>query len=209
MKLFGTIPAALVMLTLAAGEAAGQSVAPEHPTDSDDAARPVWRIDTSHSDLTFRIRHLVSRVSGTFGEWGGEIKVDPDRLGSGSVEVEIAASTIDTNNERRDGDLRGGDFFDAANHPTITFRGRSLEVQGERIRVAGDLTIRGVTRPVVLEGEYLGIVRDARGRERIGFEAETVIDRHDFGISWNRLVEGGKLLGDEVRISMAVQAIRQ
>jgi polyisoprenoid-binding protein YceI len=209
MKLFGTIVFALVTVTLAAGEGAGQSAAPAHPTDSGDAALPVWRIDASHSDLTFRIRHLVSRVSGTFGEWGGEIMVDPDQLASGSVEVEIAASTIDTNNDRRDGDLRGGDFFDAANHPTITFRGRSLEVQGQRIRVAGDLTIRGVTRPVVLEGEYLGIVRDARGRERIGFEAEAVIDRHDFGISWNRLVEGGNLLGDEVTITVAVQAIRQ
>lgn len=165
-----------------------------------------WRIDVSHSELTFRVRHLVSRVSGTFREWSGTITGDPaDWSKEGAVEVTIQTASIDTRSERRDGHLRSPDFFDAAGHPTITFRSRSVRSEGAQLVVEGDLTMRGVTKPVTLTGEVLAV---AGGRA--GFVAETKINRHDFGVSYNRAVEGGGvLLGDEVTIELAIQAIRQ
>ena len=174
------------------------------------AAAPVrWRIDTSHSELTFRIRHLVSRVSGQFNQWSGTIVADPASLAGGSVEVDIQTASIDTNNERRDTHLRSADFFDAPNHPTITFRSTRVAVDGRELRVHGNLTIRGVTRPVVLEGEMTE-VSGVPGKRRIGFEAQTTIDRMDYGVTWNRAAEaGGAVLGDEVRISIAVSAVEQ
>lgn len=169
-----------------------------------------WKIDTAHSELSFRIRHLVSRVRGTFGEWEGTIVADPTRLAGGSVEVRINTASIDTNNERRDNHLRSDEFFDAAKHPVITFRSRNVAVQGKQVRVAGDLTMRGVTRPVVLEGEVLGIGLDGQGKRRMGFEASTTINRLDYGVSWNRAVEGGGVtLGDEVEIALVVSAVQQ
>lgn len=169
-----------------------------------------WKIDTAHSELSFRIRHLISRVRGTFGEWEGTIVTDPDRLAGGSVEVRINTASIDTNNERRDNHLRSDEFFDAANHPVITFRSRNVAVQGKKVRVAGDLTMRGVTKPVVLEGEVLGLGVDGQGKRRIGFEASTTINRLDYGVSWNRAVEGGGVtLGDEVDIALVVSAVQQ
>lgn len=170
---------------------------------------PTWQIDASHSELTFRVRHLVSRVSGSFGEWSGTIVTEPDRFDRGSVQVAIKTASISTANSRRDDHLRSGDFFDAANHPEITFRSRRVETSGQAIKVHGDLTMRGVTKPVVLEGRYIGRTRDGQGRERIGFEAETTINRHDFGVSWNNLVEGSAVVGEDVTISMVVAAVRQ
>lgn len=195
---------AAVLGSLAAAPLAAQA---EASRGGDEPA--TWRIDTSHSELTFHIRHMLSRVRGSFGEWGGTITVDPSDLTAGAVAVDIQSGTIDTNNENRDDDLRGEEFFDSESHPVITFRSSSVEQVGNgRIRVHGRLSMRGVTRPVTLEGEYVGRMRDARGRERIGFQAETTIDRHAYGITWNRLVEGGNLLGDEVTIVIAVQAVR-
>jgi polyisoprenoid-binding protein YceI len=169
-----------------------------------------WQIDVSHSELSFRVRHLISRVRGHFREWQGSITADPANLATGSVQVEIRTASIDTNHQRRDNHLRSDDFFDADRHPAITFRSNRVEIDGERLRVHGDLTMRGVTRPVVLEGTYLGTTRDAAGRERMGVEAQTTVNRHDFGVSWNRAAEGGGLvLGDEVTINIVVAAVRQ
>ncbi|HEX6037276.1 YceI family protein [Longimicrobium sp.] len=168
-----------------------------------------WQIDQAHSELTFRIRHMVSRVSGQFNTWSGTITADPASLAGGSVSVDIQTASIDTNNERRDTHLRSADFFDAANHPTITFRSTRVVANGRSITVHGNLTIRGVTRPVVLEGQMTDVGGPA-GRRRIGFEAETTINRMDYGVAWNRAAEaGGVVLGDEVTISMAVAAVEQ
>ncbi|HEY0037287.1 MAG TPA: YceI family protein, partial [Longimicrobium sp.] len=105
--------------------------------------------------------------------------------------------------------LRSGDFFDAATHPTITFRSTRVEQAGENLKIHGNLTLRGVTKPVVLEGEMTE-VSGAVGKRRIGFEAQTTIDRMDYGVSWNRAAEaGGAVLGDEVRISIAISAVEQ
>jgi polyisoprenoid-binding protein YceI len=174
------------------------------------AAPATWRIDATHSELTFRIRHLVSRVNGTFGKWGGTLAADPENLAGGSVDISIETASIDTNHERRDTHLRSADFFDAEQHPAITFKSTGIATTGQQIRITGDLTIRGVTRPVVLEGTYLGTTRDAQGKQRIGFEAQTTVNRHDFQVSWNRTVEAGTmLLGDEVTIQMVVAAVEQ
>jgi polyisoprenoid-binding protein YceI len=174
------------------------------------AAAPVrWQIDQTHSELTFRIRHLVSRVRGGFNSWSGTIVADPASLGGGSVSVDIQTASIDTNNERRDTHLRSADFFDAESHPTITFRSTRVEATGRNLRVHGNLTIRGVTKPVVLQGQMLE-VGGTPGRRRIGFEAETQINRMDYGVSWNRAADGGgAVLGDEVTISIAIEAVEQ
>lgn len=169
-----------------------------------------WQIDRTHSELTFRIRHLVSRVRGSFDDWSGSLVADPNDLANGSVQVAIKTASINTNHERRDNHLRSSDFFDAPNHPEITFRSTRVEGSGENLRIHGHLTMRGVTRPVVLEGRSLGTTRDGQGRQRMGFEAETTVNRQDYGVSWNNLAEGGGVvLGDEVTISIVVAAVQQ
>lgn len=199
--------AVLALSVLVAGPVAAQAPLGAAPAGS--AAVSTWKIDATHSELSFRIRHLVSKVRGTFGEWNGEIVAAPANLAGGSVAVTINTASIDTKNERRDNHLRSEDFFDAANHPQITFRSRRVDVQGEKIRVTGDLTMRGVTKPVVLNGELTGIGKDAQGKQRMGFEASTTINRKDFGVSWNNLVEGAQMLGEEVEIEMVVAAVQQ
>ncbi|HET7230183.1 MAG TPA: YceI family protein [Longimicrobium sp.] len=181
------------------------------PAPTAAAAAPVtWQIDVTHSELSFRIRHLVSRVNGTFGEWKGTIVADPASLAGGSVNVEIQTASIDTRNERRDTHLRSADFFDAPNHPTITFRSTRVQAQrGGALKIYGNLTIRGVTKPVVLDGQMLQVA-GAPGRRRIGFEATTRINRMDYYVSWNRAAEGGGVtLGDDVDITIAVEATEQ
>ena len=172
-------------------------------------ALPVWKIDASHSQLTFSIRHLVSRVRGQFGVWSGTITADPADWSTASVEVSAEASTIDTNNERRDADLRSPDHFDAVANPKVTFRSnRITRFAGDSLLATGDLTIRGVTRPVVFRGQFSGIM-GAPGKRRAGFQAAAVINRKDFNMVWNRAVEGGNLLGEEVRIELDVAAVEQ
>ena len=180
-----------------------------------EAALPVradtatYRIDVGHSELTFRIRHLMSRANGTFREWAGTITADPANWSTGSVDVTIQAASIDTRHERRDTDLRSENFFDVANHPTITFKSTKVEVAGSQITVTGDLTMKGITRPIVLTGEFLGRMGAGTQRERVGFSATGKLNRTDYGIVWNRAVEGGGvLLGDEVEITLAIEATR-
>jgi polyisoprenoid-binding protein YceI len=201
-----TLASALLLPALLLGSRPAMAQMASAPVKATRAS--TWQIDPTHSELTFRIRHLVSRVRGTFTEWSGTLTADPQNLSGGAVEVKINTGSIDTGNERRDTHLRSADFFDAAAHPVITFKSRSVRVEGKNVRVAGDLTLRGVTRPVVLQGEYLGLTREASGKQRIGFEAETTINRHDFGVSWNRAVESGAMLGDEVTISLTVAAVQ-
>jgi len=175
------------------------------------ALEPItWQIDPNHSELTFRIRHLVSRVSGTFTSWGGTIVADPERLADGAVDVTIEAASITTRNERRDADLRSPNFFAADSFPKITFKSTHVAVTGSALTVTGDLTMRGVTEEVTLRGEYGGVTGTPEPRrQRIGFSASTTINRLDFGVSWNRAVEGGGvLLGNEVEITINIEAIR-
>jgi len=183
---------------------------PVHPSSTGHLAAlrrdpGAWAIDQNHSEVTFRIRHFVTKVRGRFTDWSGTISGDPKDWATGSVAVDIKTTSINTGNDRRDNDLRSARFFNADSFPEITFKSSKVEVSGESITITGDLTIRGVTKPVVLKGSYLG----ASG-SKIGFEATTTINRMDYGVSWNRAVEGGgAMLGDDVEISISIEANKQ
>ena len=184
------------------------------PTQTSKAAAPVstpstWKVDPTHSELSFSIRHMVSRVRGQFDTWTGTIIADPNDWNTASVEVVAQTSTIDTNNERRDEDLRSPNHFDAEANPTVTFKSTKVtRFAGDSVQVAGNLTIHGVTRPVVLRGHFNGMT-GAPGKRRAGFEAETTINRQDFNMTWNRIVEGTSMLGDEVKIEIDIAAVEQ
>jgi polyisoprenoid-binding protein YceI len=178
------------------------------------AAAPVstpstWKVDPTHSELSFSIRHMVSRVRGQFDTWTGTIIADPTDWSTASVEVVAQTSTIDTNNERRDEDLRSPNHFDADANPTVTFKSTKVtRFAGDSVQVAGNLTIHGITKPVVLRGHFNGMT-GSPGKRRAGFEAETTINRQDFNMTWNRIIEGSSMLGDEVKIEISIAAVEQ
>jgi polyisoprenoid-binding protein YceI len=173
------------------------------------AATRTFAIDRAHSEAAFTVRHLLTRVRGRFIEFDGAIDFDPADPATGSAHVTIQAASVDTNEPARDAHLRSADFFDVDEHPTLTFVSQRVRVREDRrLDVEGDLTIRGVTRPVTLDVSYLGLAKDPWGVERAGFEATATINRKDFGLAWNAALEtGGFLVGDEVRIDLSVQAV--
>jgi polyisoprenoid-binding protein YceI len=167
-----------------------------------------WTIDPTHTEVAFTVRHLMSKVRGTFKTFDGSIVVTDDPLSS-SAEATIDLSSVDTGTPQRDDHLRSSDFFDAATQPTMTFRSKELRPRGDDFVAIGDLTVKGVTREVELAVELLGVGTDAYGNERVGLEATGQISRKDFGVDFNVPLDGGKLLiGDAVTISLTVQAIR-
>jgi polyisoprenoid-binding protein YceI len=171
-----------------------------------------WAIDTSHSAVRFSVRHLViSRVHGRFARWRGLLEIDEARPERSRVEAVIQAASIDTGEEQRDAHLRSADFLDVERHPEIVFRSTRVEPAGaDRWRLTGDLSIHGVSRPVTLDVERLGRTRDPWGGERVGFTGMTAIDRKDFGLAWNQVLEtGGLLVGDRIEIGIDVEAVRQ
>lgn len=168
-----------------------------------------WIFDKPHSNLMFIARYaMLTKVRGHFTSFDGTIHVG-ERPEDSRVELTIDASSITTDNDMRDNHLRSGDFLDLQNHPTITFRSTKVEVLGEdRLRVTGDLTVRGVTKEVVLDTEYAGMAKDGYGRTRVAFSARTEIDRDQFGVSWNMALEaGGVLVGKRVQIELEIQAL--
>jgi polyisoprenoid-binding protein YceI len=170
-----------------------------------------WNIDPAHTGINFSVRHMVvSKVRGRFAKYSGTIKLDDADFTRSSVEVSIDASSIDTGVADRDTHLRSPDFFDIEKFPELTFHSKRIEqVADAQYRVVGDLTIRGVKREVVLDVEYGGRGKDPWGNERVGFVAKTSIDRKDFGLTWNQVLEtGGILVGDRVEIELDVQAVR-
>ena len=173
------------------------------------AATTAWALDPVHSQVRFGVRHMmISTVKGSFQELDGTIHLNDDAFNDSAVEVTIDAASIDTGNEDRDGHLKSGDFLVVEEHPELTFRSTSVEGTPEDFRIHGELTIRGTTREVTLQGEELGRGTDPWGNPRVGFEASTSISRKDFGLTWNQTLEtGGVLVGDEVKISIEVQAI--
>ncbi|HEX5004272.1 MAG TPA: YceI family protein [Gemmatimonadales bacterium] len=174
----------------------------------DAPARPTWTIDVAHSEVTFRVRHFMSRVSGTFTDWSGTIQADPANWAGGSVQASINVASVNTRQERRDADLRSARFFNVDSFPTMTFVSRSVAQQGDSLTITGDLTMRGVTRPVVLRGAVLGVMPGER--PRAGFEVTTTVNRLDYGVMYNRVLEGGgTMLGDDVEIRINVEAVRQ
>jgi polyisoprenoid-binding protein YceI len=166
-------------------------------------------IDPQHSTVGFRVRHLVTKVSGQFRGFEGTIELDAQSLAASKVAVTIQAATIDTNVEARDKDLRSARFFDVAKYPTLSFTSTGItDVAGNKGRIKGTLTMHGVSREVVLDAEFLGTGKDPWGNQRFGFHAQAKVNRKDFGMAWNEVIEaGGVLVGDEVEISLDVEAV--
>jgi polyisoprenoid-binding protein YceI len=168
-----------------------------------------WILDKPHTNLMFVARYaMLTKVRGHFQTFDGTIHV-AEKPEDSWVELTIDGSTITTDNDTRDNHLRSGDFLDLENHPTITFKSTRIEVLGDdQLRVTGDLTIRGVTKEIVFDAEYVGVGKDAFGRTRVAFSARTEIERDDWGVSWNMALEtGGLLVGKRVQIELEVQAL--
>jgi polyisoprenoid-binding protein YceI len=176
-----------------------------------DTGTRTYKIDKSHSEVIFQVRHLVTKVRGRFDEFEGSVLVNDDQPELSSVEFTIQATSIDTNETQRDTHLRSADFFEVDKYPTITFRSkRIVKKSQESYDVLGDLTIHGVTKEINLPVTHLGKAKDPWGNERVGFEAEITLNRKDFGLMWNAPLEiGGFLVGDEVRVSLSLQAVAQ
>jgi polyisoprenoid-binding protein YceI len=169
-----------------------------------------WQIDTAHSGVSFSVRHLmVSKVRGRFASFSGTITVAENPLES-FVEATVDMSSVDTNDAGRDEHLRTNDFFDIANFPTMTFRSTGVEESGGDYKLHGDLTIKGVTRPVTFDLEVGGVSRDPWGNTKAGFTASGTVNRKDYGMEWNAALEtGGVVVGDKVTIELDVEAALQ
>jgi polyisoprenoid-binding protein YceI len=173
------------------------------------ATKTTYSIDKAHSEATFQVRHLLTRVRGRFSDFEGTIEYDQERPEDSSASITVRAASVDTNERDRDAHLRSADFFDVETYPALTFRSTAIARKGTAgFELAGDLTIHGVTRPVTFDVNFLGKAKDPWGNERIAFEAEATVNRKDYGLNWNAALEtGGFLVGDEVKISLSVQAI--
>ena len=173
------------------------------------AAPVTYDIDPVHSRVEFTIRHIVSKVTGNFGDFKGTITYDPAAPASSVTNVEISATSIDTNNDRRDNHLRSPDFFDVAKFPALTFVSTKVVPGDEgKFKVEGTLTMHGITKPVTLDASFLGAGPGMDGSPHAGFEATAKVDRKDYGIIWNKaLDQGGTLLGDDVSINLEIEAV--
>ncbi len=171
-------------------------------------AEGTWAIDPSHSEVGFSVRHLmVSKVRGALSGVAGTITVGEAEV---AVAATIDAATIDTRDANRDGHIKSADFFDVENHPTWTFASTGFQAKGNDITLTGDLTLRGVTKPVVLDVEFVGVNTDPWGNTKAGFEAKGELNRKDFGVEWNAPLEtGGVLVGETVKLELNIQAALQ
>ncbi|MDO9171754.1 MAG: YceI family protein [bacterium] len=188
-----TMSAALAVCFLAAGAATAAT----------------YTIDASHSSVGFKVRHMmVSKVTGSFGEFSGTVEYVEGQTGQWSASAVIATASVNTNDAKRDGHLSGTDFFDAAKYPEITFVSKGVRQEGDGLVLVGDLTMHGATKPVELELEFNGAMTDPWGNDRIGFSAKGVLDRRDFGISYNTVLDkGGVAVGNEVDLMLEIEAI--
>lgn len=170
-----------------------------------------YKVDPVHSQVEFIVDHLmVFKVTGAFNEYQGEIVAEPTTKSLQSATANIKVASIDTREPKRDNHLRSADFFDAENYPDMIFVSKKVEGQGSDIVVYGDLTIRGTTKEVMLKGSYRGENKDPWGNVRTGFSASTIINRHDFGLNWNKALEtGGFVVGDQVTINLEIQGVKQ
>ncbi len=181
--------------------------------ETEPETRSVWEFDPTHSSAEFAVRHMMlSTVRGSFKNLRGTIVLDAGEPDASHVEAEIDATSIDTGVADRDAHLRSPDFFDVAAYPTLTFRSRKIEAEPaiDAGTLHGDLTIHGVTRPVTLDVTYLGELKDPWGNLRRGYAAETTLNRKDFGMTWNMVLDtGGVLVGDKVKVTLSIEAVRK
>jgi polyisoprenoid-binding protein YceI len=170
-----------------------------------------WKIDPAHSQLTFSVRHLmVTNVRGEFDRFSGTIEFNEQNLANSKVDVQIEAASINTKAADRDNHLRSADFLDAANHPYLHFLSkRIIPTDGKHGQLVGDLSIRGVSREVTLDVEYVGSAKTPFGTVNAGFNARTKINRKDWGLIWNAALEsGGVLVGDEINVSIELELVK-
>lgn len=171
-----------------------------------------WQIDPAHSQVTFAVRHMmISNVRGRFEKFEGVVDFNEQHPTQSKVEIQIEAASINTREERRDAHLRSPDFLNAAEYPYLTFKSKRVEkIDEQHARIVGDLTIRGVTREVVLDTEYAGQAKGPAGNVSAGFTATTRLNRKEWGLNWNMALEtGGVLVGDEVNISIELEIVKQ
>ncbi|MBX2988370.1 MAG: YceI family protein [Bdellovibrionaceae bacterium] len=169
----------------------------------------VYEIDAAHSKVGFEIPHLViSTVEGRFTKYAGSIDLK-EKFDASKVDATVEVESIDTSVGKRDEHLRSADFFDTKKFPKITFKSTGITGTPDNFKMTGDLTIRGVTKKVVFDGKYLGSVQDGFGQQKVAFDAKTKINRKDFGLTWNKMVEAGPTVGDEVTLSLKIQAAQK
>lgn len=175
-------------------------------------ATTTWALDPAHSEIQFKIKHLmITNVTGQFQQFSGDVVTEGDDFATARVNFTADVNSINTNNEQRDGHLKSPDFFDAVTYPQISFTSSRMEKKGDDEYVLhGDLTMHGVTKPVELNVEHGGIMQDPYGNTKAGFELNGKINRKDFGLTWGAVTEaGGVMLGDEVKLLAAVQFAKQ
>ena len=171
-----------------------------------------WKIDPSHSEIQFKVKHLmITTVTGYFKKFDLDVETASDDFSSASKILFTAdIDSIDTNSAQRDTHLKSADFFDAANHPQLTFVGLRYEGRGDEAKLHGELTIREITRPITLDVEFGGIVVDPYGQTKAGFTIKGKISRKDFGLTWNAVTEAGQVVvSDEIRLNAEIQLIKQ
>jgi polyisoprenoid-binding protein YceI len=169
-----------------------------------------YNIDTAHSGIHFTVRHMVvSKVRGAFLRWQGTVGFDEQNPSASKVSVRIEAASVDTREPKRDAHLRSPDFFDTEKYPELSFESTKVEkLEDGEYRVTGDLTLHGITKPVVLSASFLGAGKDPWGNRRLGFEAHASLNRKEFGLGWNQVLEaGGVLVGEKIEIDLDVEAI--
>lgn len=184
----------------------------EDPPSSPSTVKSVmFDIDKAHSTVGFKVRHLgLSNVTGTFSDYAARVELDPSDLSTLSVAARIDVASVDTGNEDRDADLRSDNFFDVEQHPQLRFQSTGVtEVNGNTFKLAGDLTMHGVTKSITLDGELIGVAAGSMGKQRVGIEARATVDRRDYGLTWNRLTEaGGVIVGHDVTIVLDIEAVQ-
>lgn len=181
-------------------------------TTANTIQKTAWALDLSHSELVFKVKHLmISNVTGRFKAFTVTAKTDDGEF-SNPADIRLVAevNSIDTHNEQRDNHLRSADFFDAANHPELIFEGRRYEKNGSEAKLFGDLTIRGNTHSIELDVEPSGVVKDPYGQVKAAFAVSGKISRKEFGLTWNAVTEaGGVVVSDDVKIQAEIQLIKQ
>lgn len=170
-------------------------------------AKTTWKIDPTHSEVQFKVKHLViSTVTGTFKSFEGGLETENDNFDGANASFSIATSSVDTNVADRDGHLRSGDFFDSENYPNMTFDGTLKQVSDDDYKLVGALTIKDITKEVELTVEHGGVMVDGYGQTKAGFEITGNINRKDFGLTWSMVTEaGGVVVGDNVKLLLNVQ----
>jgi polyisoprenoid-binding protein YceI len=167
------------------------------------AQATTWNIDPAHTQSTFTVKHLViSTVRGEFRKTTGTVMLDEKDPTKSSVEATIDAASVHTREDKRDEDLRSDNFFEVAKYPTITFKSTKIEKDGDRYKVTGDLTMHGVTKPVTLDATLTPEVKDPWGMTRRGIQASGKLNRQDYGLKWNKTIEAGPVVGDEVGLEI-------